>query len=110
MGQIKCGIGFKYGFGLGSFFNKEMAITYTSVPRTTKLIVLRMSNNKFRKAEDRVNMEAEYSSEHRRSSEEEDKLGRSVKKYKETTGARQFSQPRAFVSYKDSLVGDIPGA
>ena len=24
-------LGFKYGFGLGSFFNKEMAITYTSV-------------------------------------------------------------------------------
>ena len=33
-------LGFKYGFGLGSFFNKEMTITYTTVPRTTKLIVL----------------------------------------------------------------------
>lgn len=38
-------------------------------------------------------MEVEYSSEPPRSSEEEDELGRSVKKFKESNGARQFSQP-----------------
>lgn len=55
-------------------------------------------------------MEVEYSSEPPRSSEEEDELGRSVKKFKESDGARQFSQPQVPVSYKDSLVGDIPSA
>ena len=45
-----------------------------------------------------------------RSSEEEDELHRNVKKFKESNGARSFSQPRKLVSYKDCLVGDIPGA
>jgi len=34
----------------------------------------------------------------------------SVKKFKESNGARSFLQPRNLVSYKDSLVGDIPRA
>ena len=55
-------------------------------------------------------MEVEYYSEPPRSSEEEDDLDRSVKKFKENLGARQFSQPRVSISYKDSLVGEIPGA
>jgi len=55
-------------------------------------------------------MEVEYCSDPPRSSEEEDELGRSVKKFKENLGARQFSQPRVQISYRDSLVGEIPGA
>lgn len=55
-------------------------------------------------------MEVKYTSEPPRSSEEEDELGRSVKKFKESNGDRQFSQTRSPVSYKDRLVGDIPGA
>ena len=55
-------------------------------------------------------MEAEYCHEPPRSSEEEDELGHSVKKFKESSGARQFTPPRTLISYKDSLVGDIPGA
>ena len=55
-------------------------------------------------------MEVEYCSDPPRSSEEEDELGQSVKKFKENLGARQFSQPRVQISYKDSLVGEIPGA
>ena len=55
-------------------------------------------------------MEVEYVSESPRSSEEEDELGRSVKKFKESNGAKQYSQARVPISYKDSLVGDIPGA
>ena len=55
-------------------------------------------------------MEVEFSNEPPRSSEEEDELGRSVKKFKESRGARQFVPPRTLVNYKDSLVGDIPGA
>nr|POF22976.1 hypothetical protein CFP56_15653 [Quercus suber] len=43
-------------------------------------------------------------------SEEEDELHCNVKKFKESNGARSFSQPRKLVSYKDSLVGDILGA
>ena len=54
-------------------------------------------------------MEAEYSNEPPRLSEEEDELGRSVKKFKESSEARQFSTP-GLVSYKDRLIGDIPGA
>ena len=45
-----------------------------------------------------------------RSREEEAELGRSVKRVKENTGARQAFQPRTPVSYKDTLVGEIPGA
>lgn len=55
-------------------------------------------------------MEVEFSNELPRSSEEEDELRRSVKKFKESKGARQFVPPRVPVSYKDSLVGDIPRA
>ena len=55
-------------------------------------------------------MEVEFCNEPPRSSEEEDELGRSVKKFKESKEARQFVAPRVPVSYKDSLVGDIPGA
>ena len=55
-------------------------------------------------------MEAEYTTLTQRSSEEEDKLRRSVKKFKDSHGTRSFSQPRTSVSYKDTPVGDIPGA
>ena len=55
-------------------------------------------------------MEAEFSNEPPRSSEEEDELGHSVKKFKESNGVRQFVHPRIPVNYKNSLVGDIPGA
>ena len=44
------------------------------------------------------------------SREEEAELGRSVKRVKENTGSRQAFQPRAPVIYKDTLVGEIPGA
>ena len=46
----------------------------------------------------------------RRTSEEEDELQRSVKKFKDSNGARNFTQPRTLVSYRDMLLGDIPGA
>ena len=55
-------------------------------------------------------MEVESSAPAQRTSEEEDELLRSVKKFKESNGARSFLPPRKLVSYKDSLVGDIPGA
>ena len=55
-------------------------------------------------------MEVELSAPAQRTSEEEDKLLRSVKKFKESNGARSFLPPRKLVSYKDSLVGDILGA
>ena len=55
-------------------------------------------------------MEVELSAPAQRTSEEEDKLLRSVKKFKESNGARSFLPSRKLVSYKDSLVGDIPGA
>lgn len=55
-------------------------------------------------------MEAEYCHEPPRSSEEEDELGRNVKKFKESNGAKHFTLPRTLVSYKDSLVEDIPRA
>lgn len=55
-------------------------------------------------------MDVELSSSTQRSSEEEDELHCSVKKFKESNGARNFSQPRQLVSCKDSFMGDIPGA
>ena len=55
-------------------------------------------------------MEAEYCNEPPRSSEEEDELGRSVKKFKESDGGKQDTPLRNTISYKDSLIGDIPGA
>nr|POE60007.1 hypothetical protein CFP56_03600 [Quercus suber] len=55
-------------------------------------------------------MDVEFSVPTQRSREEEDEFQRSVKKFKESDGARSFLPPRKLVSYKDSLVGDIPGA
>nr|POE93131.1 hypothetical protein CFP56_58935 [Quercus suber] len=55
-------------------------------------------------------MEAKYCNEPPRSSEEEDELGRNVKKFKESRGVKQPNATRNVISYKDSLVGDIPGA
>ena len=55
-------------------------------------------------------MEAEYCNEPPRSSEEEDELGRSVKKFKESSGVKQVTPLWNTISYKDSLIGDIPGA
>ena len=55
-------------------------------------------------------MEAEYYNEPPRSSEEEDELGRSVKKFKESSGVKQDTPLQNTISYKDSLIGDIPGA
>ena len=42
--------------------------------------------------------------------EEEAELARSVKKFKDSNGAKPFSQPRSQVSYRDTLIRDIPGA
>ena len=55
-------------------------------------------------------MEVEFSMLTQHSSKEEDELRCSVKKFKESNGARNFLQPRTLMSYKDSLVGDIFGA
>ena len=55
-------------------------------------------------------MDVEFSVPAQRSSKEEDEFQRSVKNSKENNGARSFLQPRKLVSYKDSLVGDIPRA
>nr|POE65572.1 hypothetical protein CFP56_57451 [Quercus suber] len=44
------------------------------------------------------------------SREEEAELPRSVKKFKDSNGAKPFSDPRSQVSYRDTLIGDIPGA
>ena len=46
----------------------------------------------------------------RRTSEEEEELHRSIKKFKKSNGARSFTQPRTLVSDRDTLLGDIPGA
>ena len=55
-------------------------------------------------------MDVEFFVPAQRSIEEEDEFQHSVKKFKENNGARSFLQPRKLVSYKDSLVGDIPRA
>ena len=55
-------------------------------------------------------MEAKYYNEPPRSSKEEDELGRSVKKFKESSGVKQVTPPWNTISYKDSLIGDIPRA
>ena len=55
-------------------------------------------------------MEPEFLHEDQQSREEEAKLERSVKKFKDSSGARPFSQHHSQVSYRDSLIGDIPGA
>lgn len=44
------------------------------------------------------------------SSEEEEELNKSVKKFKESSGEKAFTQPHKVVSYRDSLLGEIPGA
>lgn len=54
-------------------------------------------------------MEVEYVQESQRSSEEEEELCRCTKKYKDRGGDKTFTQPRRTVSYKESLIGDIPG-
>ena len=55
-------------------------------------------------------MEVEFSASAQRRTEEEDEFQRSVKKFRESNGARSFLPPRKLVSYKDSLVDDIPKA
>ncbi|XP_065633884.1 uncharacterized protein LOC136069370 [Quercus suber] len=55
-------------------------------------------------------MEVKFSTPAQRTSEEVDELHCSVNKFKESSGARSFLQPKKLVSYKDSLVGDILGA
>ena len=44
-----------------------------------------------------------------RTSEEEDELQLSIKKFKDSNSARSFTQPRTLVSYRYTLLGDIPG-
>ena len=55
-------------------------------------------------------MDVKFSVPTQRSSEKEDEFQHSVKKFKANNCARSFLPPRKLVSYKDSLVGDIPGA
>ena len=55
-------------------------------------------------------MEVEFCASAQHTTEEEDEFQRSVKKFKKSNGARSFLPPRKLVSYKDSLVGDIPRA
>ena len=55
-------------------------------------------------------MEPEFERGSLRSSEEEAELARSVKKFKDNSSNSSFIPPRKQVSYKESLVGDIPGA
>ncbi|KAK7830167.1 hypothetical protein CFP56_028514 [Quercus suber] len=55
-------------------------------------------------------MNPEFSVEPPRFIEEDDVLGRGVKRFKEGMSIRQSYQPRTPVSYKDTLLGDIPGA
>nr|POF06079.1 hypothetical protein CFP56_38220 [Quercus suber] len=52
----------------------------------------------------------ETSTPTQQSSEEEDELRRSIKKFKDSNGARSFTQPRTIVSYRDTLMGEIPSA
>ena len=60
--------------------------------------------------ESKILMEPEFTQGNQQSREEEVKLARSVKKFKDSSGAKPFSQPRHQVSYRDTLIGDIPGA
>ena len=55
-------------------------------------------------------MEVEFSASAQRRTEEEDEFQRSVKKFRESNGARSFLPPRKLVSFKDSLIDDIPEA
>ena len=54
-------------------------------------------------------MEVEYERETQSSSEEDEILERNIKKLKDNSKERAFTQPRKQVSYKDSLIEDIPG-
>ena len=55
-------------------------------------------------------MEPEFQQQTQCSSEEEAELLRSVKKFKDDFLDKPFAPPHKQVSYKDSLIGDIPGA
>lgn len=55
-------------------------------------------------------MEPKFHQENQQSREEEVELARSMKKYNNSSGAKAFGQPRKQVTYRDSLVGDIPWA
>ena len=55
-------------------------------------------------------MEPKFQQQAQSSSEEEAKLVWSVKKFKDDSRNESFVPPRKQVSYKESLIGDIPGA
>ena len=55
-------------------------------------------------------MEPEFQQHAQSSSEEEAELVRSVKKFKEDSQNESFVPPRKQVSYKESLISDIPSA
>ena len=55
-------------------------------------------------------MEPEFQQPTQCSSEEEAELVRSVKKFKDDSRDKPFVSPHKQVSYKDNLIGDIPGA
>ena len=55
-------------------------------------------------------MEPEFQHATLRSRKEEEELDRSTKKFKDSSGDNPFVQTRGQVSYKDSLIGDIPEA
>ena len=55
-------------------------------------------------------MEPEYQQDNQGSSEEDAELEKSVRKDKEKLVEQPFMPNRSQVSYKDRLVGDIPGA
>ena len=55
-------------------------------------------------------METKFQQANQSSSEEDAELERSVKKFKDNLKENPFMPPRSQVSYKDSLLGDIPGA
>ena len=55
-------------------------------------------------------MEHEFQQPTQCSAEEEVELFRSVKNFKDNSIEKPFVPPRKQVSYRDSLIGDIPGA
>lgn len=55
-------------------------------------------------------MEPEFHHEDQQSREEEAEPDRGVKKFKDSSRAKPFSQPHSKVSYRDNLIGDIPKA
>ena len=55
-------------------------------------------------------MEPEFERTSQCTSEEDAKLQRSIKKFKDNASDRPFIPPRKRMSYKDSLLGDILGA